>query len=142
MMAQVEIKLEGKPELVNKLKLVFEGSEAGARQGALAGGLLIQRRAQKVTPREHGILVGTAFTRRAQSDPRFVEIGFGALYARAVHEKTAEKLRGKPRPSGLGTYWNPGHSKFLERPYEASLKEVVDLIKRFGRAGLKTAVST
>lgn len=136
-MAQITVKLKGKKELLAQLKTTFEGTEAGARQGLLAAGLLVQRRAQKDTPREHGILVGSAFTRPGKDNPNVVEVGYGALYARAVHEKTAEKLRGKPRPSGLGTYWNPGHSKFLERAYNESLKEIVSIIRKFARAGMK-----
>ncbi len=105
----------------------------GSIKGLLAGGLLIQRRSQKRTPVEYGFLRGSAFTRRAQDDPRYVEIGYGALYARAVHDKTEMKLRGKRRPSGLGTYWNPGEAEFLRTSYYESLDEVRKLVIKFSK---------
>jgi hypothetical protein len=53
---------------------------------------------------------------RKDSDANIV-VGFTAAAALYVHENTEEKLKGDPRPSGLGVYWGPhGQSKFLEGP--------------------------
>jgi len=131
-MAKSEIK--GMVKLLRQLNSTVTNVEQGAIKGLLAGGLLIQRRAMKRTPVEHGFLRASAFTRRAQNDSSLVEVGYTAGYAKFVHEKTAMKLRGKRRRSGLGTYWNPGEAKFLEKAYNESVREVIDLVKKFAKA--------
>ena len=40
------------------------------------------------------------------------------------------KLRGKPRPSGLGVFWGPrGQAKFLEQPAREMRGELARIIK-------------
>ena len=51
-------------------------------------------------------------------------VSFSAPYAIHVHENLEMKLRGQPRPSGRGAYWDArgrkqGQSKFLEAPARA-----------------------
>lgn len=62
--------------------------------------------------------------------PKFaqVSVNFSAEYAYSVHEAKM-KLKGKPRASGRGFYWDPqftATNKFLEK----SLDEVADLMKK------------
>lgn len=45
-----------------------------------------------------------------------VTVGYTAAYAIYTHENMQQKLKGQPRPSGIGTYWSPGQPKFLEQP--------------------------
>ncbi len=46
-----------------------------------------------------------------------VVVGYEAAYAVKIHEDIEMKMRGKPRPSGIGEYWGPhGQAKFLEQP--------------------------
>lgn len=125
--------LKGLVRTLEKLNSVVVNTGDGAVKGLLAGGLLIQRRSQKRTPVEYGLLRASAFTRRGQHDPMTVEIGYSALYARAVHDKVEMKLRGKRRPSGLGTYWNPGQAEFLRISYYESLDEVRGLVRKFAK---------
>lgn len=97
--------------------------------GLLAGGFIILRQAQQWVPVEHGKLRASGYCRRSPVDPAIVEIGFSAAYAIYVHENLEQKLKGQPRPSGLGTYWGPnGRPRFLAAAAKATGKEVVDTI--------------
>jgi hypothetical protein len=76
-----------------------------------------------------------------------VLVGYEAAYALAVHEDVEMKLRGQPRPSGIGEYWGPhGQAKFLETParrnaaiYAAIVKDVLakggTMLQALGAAG-------
>lgn len=102
--------------------------------GLLAGGLIIQRQAQKWVPVEYGKLRASAFTRRAAHDPAAVEVGFSASYAIYVHENVEAKLRGQPRPSGLGRYWGPdGRPRFLSAAATEKREEVLEAIAKRAR---------
>jgi hypothetical protein len=50
----------------------------------------------------------------------FVVVSYTAEYALAIHENTEMTLKGLPRPSGKGDYWDAakgqGASKYLETP--------------------------
>lgn len=60
-------------------------------------------------------------------------VGYSSDYAVHVHENLKMALKGKPRPSGLGNYWDgskgPGRSKFLEHPARASAKDLGSIIR-------------
>jgi hypothetical protein len=105
--------------------------------GLLEGALLIQRRAQAKLPREYSNLHASAYTRKAEGDPDAVETGFNAPYALYVHENMEQKLKGEPRPSGLGGYWGPhGEPKFLESAVTESASDFVEIVRR--RAEVKS----
>lgn len=104
--------------------------------GLLAGGLIIKGEAQKRVPREYSFLFNSAFSRRVPGPKKtviVVAIGFNKAYAAYVHENIKEKLRGKKRPSGLGTYWSPGGSKYLEKGAKASVPKVLAAVKAYAR---------
>ena len=128
-MAKITAKAERMQQVMERLSQVVTNTEQGAFTGLMAGGILIIGRSMREVPVEHGFLRASAFIRKAQDGSTAVEVGYSQKYALAVHEATAEKLRGQPRPSGLGTYWNPGKSKYLEDPFNRSIKEVVKLVK-------------
>lgn len=110
--------------------------KSGTRAGLLQAGLLVQRRSQPRAPSEHGGagLVGSAYTRFSPEDPNVVEIGYAAAYALYVHENLEQKLKGQPRPSGLGVYWGPeGEPKFLERPLNESRADILRLVQAAAR---------
>ena len=96
--------------------------------GLYAGGLVIQAEAQKNTPVEFGNLRGSAYTQRAMFGSG-VEVGYSAEYAIYVHENMEQTLAGEPRQSGLGTYWNPGGPKVLERAVTEKADEVLDQVR-------------
>jgi hypothetical protein len=137
--AKIKFEVRGINETIVRLLQNGELTEGGVAKGLLAVGLLIQRRAQLKTPVEYGNLRGSAFARQVPGGLQ-VQVGFSAVYARAVHEKTAEKLRGQPRRSGLGTYWNPGESEFLLKALtETRVGEIVTILGSFTRAAQKSA---
>jgi hypothetical protein len=92
-------------------------------RGAKRAGLRLMRESQRLVPVEFGPLKNSAYTRAVGVDlSGKVYIGYTAAYASYVHEQVQEKLRGRPRPSGRGLYWDPApqaRSKFLEAPARA-----------------------
>jgi hypothetical protein len=78
-----------------------------------------------------------------------VVVGYTSSYAVPVHENVEMKLKGKPRPSGIGKYWGPrGQPKYLEQPareMEPELRRIIeetaqrtgDVLKGLYLAGLK-----
>lgn len=120
------IEIEGMDDLNKALaSLVPEVSDA-AMAGMFAGGLVIQAASQRNTPVEYGNLRASAYTQRKPN--KTVEVGHSANYAIYVHENMEQTLEGEPRPSGLGTYWNPGGPKFLERAVNENAREVLDQV--------------
>lgn len=67
-----------------------------------------------------------------------VVVGFSAQYALFVHENIEMKWKGKPRRSGIGTYWGPqGQAKFLEQPARQLANDgtLAGIVKDAMRAG-------
>jgi len=57
-------------------------------------------------------------------------VGYTANYALFVHENLEMRLKGVPRPSGLGVYWGPnGGPKFLEGPFRMYQSYVAQMVK-------------
>lgn len=124
----VGIEVEGLNELNRELKALAKEAPAAVRRASFAGGLVVQRASQQNTPVEYGNLKGSAYT---QKTPLGAEVGYTSSYALFVHENMEQTLKGDPRPSGLGTYWNPGGPKFLERAVEEKAEEVRDIVEAY-----------
>lgn len=124
----VGIKVEGLGDLNRQLKKLAKESPAAVRRASFAGGLVIQRASQENTPVEYGNLRGSAYTQKTALG---AEVGHTAEYALFVHENMEQVLKGEPRPSGLGTYWNPGGPKFLERAVNENAEEVRDIVEAY-----------
>jgi hypothetical protein len=92
-------------------------------------GIKVKGDAMDNTPVEIGNLRASAYM-DVDRDQLFVVIGFGAEYAVYVHENMEQTLKGQPRPSGNGTYWNPGGPKFLERAVNSNHKFILDELAR------------
>lgn len=120
------IEVEGFDELNRRLAEISEKSPEAAEAGAYAGGLVVQRASQEETPVEYGNLRASAYTHKI---PGGAEVGYTSEYALFVHENMEQKLAGEPRESGLGTYWNPGGPKFLERAVNEHEQDVIDQIE-------------
>lgn len=115
--------------VLDNLNHTIENIKGETIGGLLAGGLIVQREAQKNVPVEYGNLRGSAYTRRAMDNSLAVEIGFSANYALFVHEQLEVKHAGEPRPSGLGTFWGPhGEPKYLEHALTTKHTEIIDAI--------------
>ena len=122
------VEVEGMDELNRALAELSPEVTKEVEAGIYAGGLVIQAEAQKNTPVEFGNLRGSAYTQRAMIGSG-VEVGYSAEYAIYVHENMEQTLAGESRQSGLGTYWNPGGPKFLERAVNEKADEVLDQVR-------------
>lgn len=122
------IEVEGLDDLNRQLKKLAKETPAAVRRASFAGGLVIQRASQENTPVEYGNLRGSAYTQKTSLG---AEVGHTAEYALFVHENMEQVLRGEARPSGLGTYWNPGGPKFLERAVNENAEEVRDIVEAY-----------
>jgi len=119
-------------KVMERLNKQIAGVKGRTTAGLMAGGLIVERQAKIYTPREYGNLVGSAFTRKAIDGTDSVEVGFSAAYAVYVHENLQQKLKGEPRPSGLGVYWGPnGRPRFLYVAYVEKQKEVLAVVKKY-----------
>ena len=147
------VEVEGLDDLNRQLRKLAKESPRAVERAAFAGGLKIQGYAQDNVPVERGNLRASAYTQRssgglvrgsasgldpsknfpdpAATPPLTVEVGFSAKYAIYVHENMEQTLKGEPRPSGLGTYWNPGGPKFLERAVNENGDEIVDIVEAY-----------
>lgn len=84
------------------------------------------------TPAEYGNLRNSQYRIvRPYSGGLRGRIGYTANYAAAVHGAKGT-LRGKPRASGNGNYWDPaGKPRFLARAFEgANLQGINDTVRR------------
>lgn len=122
------VRVEGLDDLNRELKRVAKAAPQAVERGAFAGALLIQRGAQERVPVEYGNLKASAYTQRI---PLGAETGFTSAYALFVHENMEQTLRGEPRPSGLGIYWNPGGPKFLEHSVTEQSDAIVELVEAY-----------
>ena len=123
----MKTEIQGLDELNRALAKMVPEVTKEAEAGIFAGGFIIQAAAQENAPREYGDLARSAYNRKRQGG---TEVGFDEAYALYVHENMEQKLKGQPRPSGLGTYWNPGGPKFLERAVNEKAKDVLDEVAR------------
>lgn len=123
----VKTEIQGLDELNKALRDLAPKIAAESEAGIFAGGFIIQAAAQENAPREYGDMARSAYNRK---QPRGTEVGFDAAYALYVHENMEQKLKGQPRPSGLGTYWNPGGPKFLERAVNEKAKDVLAEVEK------------
>ncbi len=124
-------KVEGLREAVQNLVDEIASTEGLTVEGLMAGGLIILAEAQRRVPVEYGNLRASGFVQKSPNDPNSVDIGFTASYAMAVHENLEQKLKGQPRPSGIGVYWGPeGQPKFLETAARDKSSEVLREIAR------------
>lgn len=72
-----------------------------------------------------------ALEQRALKDANAsVVVGFNAKQALWLHENKEQKLKGLPRPSGLGVYWGPaGGPNFLVGPARRLAKQTAATIR-------------
>lgn len=139
----IRVKVTGLDKAVRRINQQLSKITGATTEGLLEAGLLVQRRAQQKVPVEYGNLRASAYTRRALGGDKVtatvretgeVEVGFGAAYALYVHENMEQKLKGEPRPSGLGVYWGPhGEPKFLEKALQESADDIVRIVERKAR---------
>ena len=133
----------GIEQTLENLNKEIKGVEGRTMAGLLAAGLKdVQAPSQKKVPVEYGKMRASAYTRKASgrdaqtgrftSGPLAVDVGYSAGYALFVHENLEQKLKGKPRASGLGVYWGPdGEPKFLERAVTENQDAIVKTVASY-----------
>lgn len=127
-------KLKGLDKVLRNLNKQIGGLKDRSDAGLLAAGLIIQREAQKRVPIEYGNLRGSAYTQPHPEKKHVVQVGFGSSYAAAVHENMEQKWKGKPRKSGLGSYWGPeGEPKYLEKAIAETKEAVIRTIASYAK---------
>lgn len=124
--------LTGLPQILANVKRRHEQMALGTQRGLKTAGLKLQRASQLKVPVEYGILKASAYARSTGSGfLTVVTVGYTAHYALIVHENVAMAGKGKPRPSGLGNYWDPagrGQAKFLEEPARTMASDLRKII--------------
>ncbi len=129
-------KLTGLDAALKRINAEVAKVEGRTVGGLLALGNVVLAGSNRRVPREYSNLVASGYARKAQHNRNAVEVGYTAAYALAVHEKVGMKLKGKPRPSGLGVYWGPrGEAKFLERSLRERSKDAASIVGKFVREG-------
>ena len=93
--------------------------------GLQEAGLLIKGRSQRITPHDTGFLVGSAYTVPLKGG-QVQEIGYMASYAPFVHEIEKEYT------TTPGRAW-----KFLETAMKQSARDVIKILQKHYKAGLK-----
>jgi hypothetical protein len=92
--------------------------------------LKVKADAIRMTPSDSANLRGSAFSKVEPIDGVLTgTVGYTAVYAGAVHEAKAQKLKGKKRASGRGTYWNNGEPEFLKKAMEKNANYIKAQIK-------------
>lgn len=129
-MATIRPSINGLNQVITNIRKVGIRVDATIPAGLFAAGEFLKTESQKLVPVEYGELRDSAFVvARRRGFYNEVTVGYSAPYAIYVHENMQMKLKGKPRPSGKGNYWDPnGRPKFLEEPSRRLQKELFALV--------------
>jgi hypothetical protein len=113
--------VKGLDNVLRNLNAEIKGIEGRTLDGVLAAGLLVQRRAQQITPVDTGALRASAQTIpvTTKQGPA-AEVGYSQNYALYVHEN-------------LEANFKEGGPKFLERALNESAGDVVRIIEEKAR---------
>lgn len=104
--------------------------------GSMALGLMIQREAMLLVPVHLGELRNSAYTQKSPDNPTVIEVGFSAVYAMAIHENLEAKLKGQPRPDGIGVYWGPdGEPQFLLKAVQKVMPNAPAVYAEYAKVG-------
>jgi hypothetical protein len=126
--------VRGLAEVTRNLNVAFAQIKGDVTAGLLEAGLQIQGSSQRRVPVEHGNLKASAYTRKAMdaTTGTAVEVGYTSAYAVFVHENMEQKLKGVPRPSGLGHYWGPNGAgpKFLQNAVAENESGILEIVRR------------
>ena len=96
-----------------------------AERAAHVAGSIIGGYASLMTPVDTSNLINSQYRTVTKEGKRVVAaIGYTAKYAAAAHNATG-KLKGKPRRTGRGNYWDPdAEPKFLEKAATENMDEI------------------
>lgn len=126
--------LKGLETVMKNLNRQLRGVKERTAQGVLAGAREILAEAKRRVPVEYGDLRDSGYVSVSRDERMAVDIGFTAPYALSIHENMEQKLKGRPRPSGIGVYWGPsGQPKFLESAIRDKTRDVVRIVADHAR---------
>ena len=96
-----------------------------AERAAHVAGSIIGGYASLMTPVDTSNLINSQYRTVTKEGKRVVAaIGYTAKYAAAVHNAPGT-LKGKPRRTGRGSYWDPdAEPKFLEKAATENMNEI------------------
>lgn len=78
---------------------------------------------------------------REQDATARLVVGYAAENALYVHENREQKLKGQPRPSGIGVYWGPrGRPGFLLDVAREMRRELADFAAAQLRRGIRLSI--
>ena len=102
-----------------------------AERAAHVAGSIIGGYASLMTPVDTSNLINSQYRTVTKDGKRVVAaIGYTAKYAAAVHNTTG-KLKGKPRRTGRGNYWDPdAEPKFLEKAATENMDEINEAVMK------------
>lgn len=85
--------------------------------------------ANTYAPVEYGFLRGSQYRKIQLSGTTYIgAVGHTAEYAAAVHEAKGT-LKGQPRPSGRGNYWDPdAKPKFLSGAFDDNRQDIDNVV--------------
>lgn len=96
-------------------RVIPQKAEKAAMAAAVTGAAM----ANTYAPVEYGFLRGSQYRKIQMRGTAYVgAVGYTAEYAAAVHDAKGT-LKGQPRPSGRGNYWDPdAQPGFLSKAFE------------------------
>ncbi len=109
-------------------------------------GAYILKESQRHVPLEFGPLHDSGqVTKNGKGFKAEARVAYTTDYAAAVHEKVDMVLKGEPRPSGFGRYWEAtrgwGSAKFLERVPREQRRDIIVTYVRGFQEHLKRVVA-
>lgn len=106
-------------------KTIPQKAEKGVFAAITTGGAI----ANTYAPSEYGFLRNSQYRKIQLSGSEYIgAVGYTAEYAAAVHEAKG-KLKGQPRPSGRGNYWDPdAKPKFLSSAFDDNREDIDNVV--------------
>ena len=113
----VKLRKSSELDITNNLNREIKKIEGDLSKGLKAAMIFIIGEAIEMTPKEHGVLRGSAFT---DVDDRKARVGFTAKYAPFVHEMPTTNNFTTPDTG----------PKFLEKAIFENMKTIINIIKK------------
>jgi len=133
-MATTSVKFVGVDRFIKKLEKHRVKINRVTKTGLREAAELVKQKTLAITPEEYGDLKESIKGGKdglviKSATGMYTEVGWKSHpYALAVHESPGV-LKGKPRPSGIGNYWDvTGEPKFLEKAVFKNWRKIKKLI--------------
>lgn len=123
-------KLQGVDTVVKNLNKFLADAKGDTHKGMLRGGAMMKRKARQLAPKDTGTMAASAFTQTEKRPGGSIQrTGYTAKQAASIEAKTG-KLKGQPRASGKGNYWDGGEIKPLMKTLTRNIDRYMDIVKR------------